>query len=72
LVTAYVAAIRERLRPTKLSVAERSLWAKEVTVTSRGLPSSRGYLYANTDIVFTAWTDHISPPELAELFRRLP
>jgi hypothetical protein len=71
LVDAYVGAIRERLSPQKLSVAQRLLWGKQITVTSRGIPS-RGYLYANDDVLFTAWTDHISPRELAELVPRLP
>jgi hypothetical protein len=72
LVDAYVAAIRERLSPAKLSVTQRSLWGKEITVSSRGLPSSRGYMYANDDLLFTAWTDHISVRELAELIPQLP
>jgi hypothetical protein len=72
LVDAYVAAIRERLSPGKLSVAKRSLWGKNITVSSRGLPSSRGYIYANHDLLFTAWTDHITPRELADLIPQLP
>jgi hypothetical protein len=72
LVNAYVGAIRESLGPVKLRVAQRRLWGKRITVTSRGLPSSRGYLYANHDLLFTAWTDHISPRQLAELIPQLP
>jgi hypothetical protein len=37
-----------------------------------GLPSSRGYMYANDDLLFTAWTDHISVRELAGLIPQLP
>jgi hypothetical protein len=72
LVDAYVGAIRERLGQGPLSVARRALWGKEVTVTSHGLPSSRGYLYATQDLLFAAWTDHINRRELAELIPHLP
>jgi hypothetical protein len=72
LVDAYVGAIRERLGRGTLRVARRLLWGKEITVTSHGLPTSRGYLYANDGILFTAWSDHISARELAELIPRLP
>jgi hypothetical protein len=72
LLSAYVGAIREQLGGGPLTVTRRLLWGKRMTVTSHGLPSSRGYLYANDDIVFTAWTDHISRRELAELIPRLP
>jgi hypothetical protein len=72
LVDAYVGAIRERLGRGTLRVARRLLWGKEITVTSHGLPTSRGYLYANDGTLFTAWSDHISARELAELIPRLP
>jgi hypothetical protein len=72
LIDAYVGAIRERLGRGTLRVARRLLWGKEITVTSHGLPSSRGYLNANHGILFTTWSDHISARELAELIPRLP
>lgn len=72
LVDAYVGAIRGRLGRGTLRVARRLLWGKEITVTSHGLPTSRRYLYANDGILFTAWSDHISARELAELIPRLP
>jgi hypothetical protein len=72
LADAYVGAIRERLGRGTLRVARRLLWGKEITVTSHGLPTSWGYLYANNRILFTTWSDPISARELAELIPRLP
>jgi hypothetical protein len=72
LVAAYVHAIRRRARPTKIRITQRVLWGKRVTITSRGLPTARGYLYAKSAMLFTAWTDHITPRELDELLQELP
>jgi hypothetical protein len=72
LVDAYVDAIRAEADPTTISVTRRVLSGKTVTVTSRGLPSARGYLYAKDDMLFTAWTGHITSTELAELLQQLP
>jgi hypothetical protein len=72
LVAAYVKAIRAEADPAEISVTRRALSGKTVTVTSRGIPSARGYLYAKDDMLFTAWTGHITSQELAELLTQLP